>query len=507
MKGMYKPWVPGILALAIVWMVLILLLEPAGSSMVAVWDSSETYTHGYVIMPIVLWLIWRDRHAVLATPARPDPWALIPALMASLLWLGGRVVGAQVAEHYALVLLLIISVWALFGRAMARALAFPLFFMLLMVPAGDSLVEPLIHFTADFTVGTVRLLGIPVYQEGTFLTLPTGQWSVVEACSGIRYFLASIVLGWLYAYLTYRTWWKRLAFGVASIVVPILANGLRATIIVLLGHYSSMTLAVGVDHLIYGWIWFGVVMLIMFWVGVRWREDLEVAPGGDVDKAIAQPRPAFTVAVALIVLVAVAPTYERGITSKPPIPSPLSRWEPPAAWHAADQPVTPWRPRWRGMDDERVHHGTRGNSRVMLFLAWYGAQRQGAELINSQNVLVTEDNSEWRKVYESPATVTLTGGELAIQRALLMSPVTGQRLLAWYWYRIDGEDGASSIKGKLRLALSKLAGRGDAAVGILVAAPYQEKPEEAEPALKAFLEETRPSLYRVIDAARSGHAP
>ncbi|HNO88898.1 MAG TPA: exosortase, partial [Rhodocyclaceae bacterium] len=238
-------YAPSLLLLTLVWSVLIYLLEPAGSSMMAVWDSSETYAHGYVIPPLALWLIWRKRHEVLATSMRPDPWALIPATALAFVWLAGGLVSAQVVQHYALVGLLIIAVLALYGRALVWVLLFPLFYLLLMVPAGDSLIEPMIHFTADFTVMTLRLIGIPVLQEGTFIELPTGQWSVVEACSGIRYFLSSIVLGWLYAYLTYRTWWKRVAFGVASIVVPVIANGFRAVIIVLLGHYSGMTLAVG----------------------------------------------------------------------------------------------------------------------------------------------------------------------------------------------------------------------------------------------------------------------
>jgi hypothetical protein len=57
--------------------------------------------------------------------------------------------------------------------------------------------------------------------------------------------------------------------------VPIFANGMRATLIVLIAHYSDMKLALGVDHFVYGWVWFGIVMLAMFWIGLIWREDLD----------------------------------------------------------------------------------------------------------------------------------------------------------------------------------------------------------------------------------------
>ena len=61
-------------------------------------------------------------------------------------------------------------------------------------------------------------------------------------------------------------------------MVPVIANGLRAYMIVMIGHLSGMKLAVGVDHIIYGWLFFGLVMFLMFWIGNFWREDESPAP-------------------------------------------------------------------------------------------------------------------------------------------------------------------------------------------------------------------------------------
>lgn len=500
MKARNTSWIWALLLLALTWAALIALLEPSGTSMMKVWDSSETFTHGYFILPIAVWLAWRKRHEVMATSIRPDPMALIPALGLGGVWLAGRLVGAQVVEHYALVSLMIVAVWTLFGRRVVRQLFFPLFFLLLMVPAGDSLIEPMIAFTADFTVNVVRMVGIPVYQEGTFFVLPSGEWSVVEACSGFRYFLSSIVLGWLFAYLTYRTWWKRLAFGVAAILVPIVANGFRAVIIVLLGHYSGMTLAVGVDHLIYGWLWFGIVMLIMFWIGNIWREDSDVSISKTASRPLqTAPRPPLLMALLLSAMVALFPIYEHQLSSDAPAASPLEQWVPGQAWQPQPPPVSAWRPRWLGMDDKRVLHLTHGNNRVMVYLAWYGAQRQGAELINSQNVLVVEKDPDWRNLKETNERIHLNGETLNVRQALLHAPMTGERLLVWYWRHVDGEDDINIFRGKLRLAWSKFSGRGDAATGVVIAAPYGEKPEEAMPALKAFLSDARPTLNRILD--------
>src|SRR5690606_29470903 len=91
------------------------------------------------------------------------------------------------------------------GPAIARSLAFPLAFLFFAVPIGEFLTPIMMEYTADATVAALRWTGVPVYREGLHFTLPTGRWSVVEACSGLRYLIASLALGVLYAYLQFRT--------------------------------------------------------------------------------------------------------------------------------------------------------------------------------------------------------------------------------------------------------------------------------------------------------------
>lgn len=242
-------------------------------SIVAIWNSSETFTHGYIILPISLWLIWRRRENFAALPPTPYWPALILLAMAGAAWLLARMGEVQVVQQYAFVAMLPLIALGVLGRRLAASLAFPLLFMLFAVPFGEIFIDPLIQFTAEFTVRAVQLTGIPVLRNGTRFELPSGSWSVVEACSGVRYLISSVTLGCLYAYLTYRSTRRRLLFIAIAIIVPVIANGLRAYMIVMIGHLSSMQLATGVDHLIYGWLFFGLVMFLMFWIGSYWRED------------------------------------------------------------------------------------------------------------------------------------------------------------------------------------------------------------------------------------------
>lgn len=491
-----RAWLSALGLLVLTWTALAVLLHPTAWSIVQIWERSETFAHGYVILPIALWLVWRDRHALAAVEATPDARALWLALPLLALWLVARASGVLVVEQYAFVGLWLTAVWALLGLKLVRAAIFPLAYLLLMVPNGEFLIQPLMNFTADFTVAALRLLGLPVYREGTFFSLPSGDWSVVETCSGIRYVIASLTLGLLYAYLTYRTLWKRIAFSLASLLVPILANGARATLIVLIAHYSDMRLALGVDHYIYGWVWFGVVMLLMFWVGLFWREDR--APVERHRPAPRAPRPSAAMAAVLVAVTAVAPLWE-GRLGGGVEDIRLAAPQPAQGWQASESAFSDWLPHWVGMDAQLTQNYVRGADRVLLFAAYYGTQRQGAEIINSQNYMVPQEHARWQNVGERVREVEVGGRRMRVLEAKLRRAGSTQRILVWHWNRVQGENGLNPYLIKLRLALEKVIGGRDDGTAFVIATPYTEHPEEAGRVLAAFVEAMGPSLDRIAD--------
>jgi exosortase A len=511
-------WFKNLGLLLLTWAAIAALLQPTLMSMVSIWERSETYAHGYVILPIALWLIWRDRHRLSTIETRPDPRALILVLPLLVLWLTAWAGGVLVAEQYALVGLWIAAVWALLGPKLVRAASFPLFYLLLMVPNGEFLMQPLMDFTADFTVAAVRLVGLPVYREGTFFSLPSGNWSVVETCSGIRYIIASLTLGLLYAYLTYRSLWKRIAFSIAALVVPVIANGLRATMIVLIAHYSDMKLALGVDHYIYGWVWFGVVMLLMFWIGLLWREDgpeprpqtvSHAAAGGDTvqgDDAPAPPslrpstdapRPPWAMAAVLVLVTALAPLWQRTLATPAPAVT-LAAPQPVQGWQEDETPFNDWLPRWIGMDAQLTRHYVRGADRVLLFVAYYGQQRQDSELINSQNLMVEQEHERWQNVGQRVRSLKIDGVPYRILEAKLRTD-RGERILAWQWNRVMGRNDLHPLLIKLELALEKVFGGRDDGAAYIIAAPYDELPEDAERVLRDYLREMGAGLAAITD--------
>ncbi len=508
----YKAFSLTVLAIAAI----LLIYYQTVWSMVATWHRSDTYAHGFLILPFVIYMIWTKRHSISTLRPRPSPTALIGLCALGFLWLLAELASVQVVTQYAVVAMLPLIVAVILGYRIMFAMAFPLAYLFFAVPFGEILIPPLINFTADFTVKALQLSNIPVYREGAFISLPTGNWSVVEACSGLRYLIASVTLGTLYAYLTYQSLSRRAIFIVLSVLVPILANGVRAYLIVLTGHLSDMTVAVGVDHLIYGWIFFGFVMLVLFWVGAFWREDT-------VDNAypeqkqldliehkspVASTRATVIALCAVIVIGLIWPTYAAYLDQD----SDESRHGsfdlilPEYNWQFAEWSVSDWTPIYIGNPSKFYqHYVNKENNAVSLFITYYPVQRQSDELINSGNILVPELDVAWRRVDETRESVEINSKNITVRQTQLKSYSTN--LLIWRWY-ILGEDEATTSPyiAKVILAKNKLLTGKAWGAEVIIATSYDDTPDEAKPILKQFLTDTQTDIARsLVEVSDNDH--
>ena len=476
-------------------------------SIVSVWNSSETFAHGYVILPISLWLIWRRRENFSLYP--PQPWPPALALLAVLGagWLAAQLGEVQVVSQYTFVAMFPVAALALFGPRLAGSLTFPLLFLLFAVPFGEIFVAPLIQFTADFTVWAVRATGIPVLRSGTRFELPTGNWSVVEACSGVRYLISSVTLGCLYAYLTYRSTGRRLLFVGLSVIVPVIANGLRAYMIVMIGHLSGMELATGVDHIIYGWLFFGLVMFVMFWIGSFWREDDEpaaarasaAAAARTATPATATPRrlPVMVAGVLLVCALwpALALLGERVNHNPAPVQLADVAVTAPRAADFAD-----WKPAYMA-PDARFHQAYQaGGVPVSLTVLYYRNQNPDKNLISSINRLTGYEDA-WHEVESTARTESVAGTTVNLHEAILRTPQGAMMVWSFKW--VGGHYTGSDYVGKLWQAAGKAMLRGDDGAAVMLAVPYDNDKERARAALHRFLADQGPALDQALNATRA----
>lgn len=490
---------PAVLTVAVL-LGLTALFWPTVYSMIEIWERSETFTHGYLIFPISAWLIWRQRDELALIQPAPDLRGLLLLAAAGAAWLLADAGSVKVVAQYGFIGMFIAAVWTLLGWRFVWAAFFPLAFLLFAVPVGEFLIPPLMEITADFTVAMLQMTGIPVYREGLFFSIPSGDWSVVEGCSGLRYLIASVTLGVLYAYLTYRSWKRRLLFSLAAVIVPIFANSGRAYMIVMIAHLSDMKLALGVDHYIYGWVFFGFVMLLLFWIGSFWREDQQPPVEKPVtpSQAVGRARPLAAAVVATLVVAGIWPAYAAWLAARPLPPMPELRVEAAAGWQPAE-PFTDWVPHWVGADRTLRQTYAQAGRSVMLELNYYVTQRQDAELINSQNFMIRQKDPLWSNVGEGIVTVEIGGHTRAVRQAKLRR-ANGQRLLVWQWNLINGAPTVSDHKAKLVLALDRVRMRRDDGLSVLIATPYEEPGREAAAAaLARFAADMEPAIRATLD--------
>jgi exosortase A len=475
---------------------------------VSIWLRSETYAHGLLVVPIAGFLVWRERHVVAQLVARPSFWGLAAFAAAGALWLLGNVADVDATQQFAVVLMLVAGAWALLGWRVVQRLWFPLMFLVFAVPFGDFLLPPLMNFTADFTVAALRLTGMPVYREGNLFQIPSGSWSVVEACSGLRYLIASVTLGALYAYLSYRSVRKRLAFLLFATLAPILANGVRAYMIVMLGHVSNMKLAVGVDHLIYGWVFFGLVMMLMFWVGSLWRDgaSADVPGASKFGETLAQPQTSITaatlpiMALALAAIAAFWPAYaarlsERYIKAPPHLSTP----RPVGDWRLAPLPDSHWTPEFHFARAELTKTYAKAARVVTVDLKYYRRQTQDLEMINSANGLTTT-RSPWRASDGTAVTVRLGGKDVQVVETRLGS--MGNQVLAWHWFEVANTYTSNEAFAKVLQAKSRIMDGSDDASAIFLATPINERAAPARAVLEDFVAQMWPSIDETLRRAK-----
>jgi exosortase A len=264
-----RAWQASLAQLALAWAALVALTAGTWREMVHQWWDVSTYNHILLVPPILLWLV-RLRWTELSRLTPSAWWPGLTVLGAGMLaWVGGLLASVNLVAEAGAVMMLQSAVVLLFGPRVVAALLFPLAYMGFLVPFGDEIVPPLQAITARIAVALTHLSGVPATLDRVFIDTPVGLFEVAAACSGVKFLVAMIALGALAAHLGFSGWRRRAAFMAAAVLVPVLANGVRAWGTIYIAQSRGVAFAAGFDHIVYGWIFFALVMATL--LAVAWR--------------------------------------------------------------------------------------------------------------------------------------------------------------------------------------------------------------------------------------------
>lgn len=232
------------------------------------WATDGNYSHGFLIVPLALYFAWERRRRLAAAPLRPS-WIGLFVVLGGLALLVAGILGAELfTSRFSFVVVLAGIVLFVLGWHHLRVLAFPLAFLLLMIPLPsiifNQIAFPLQLLASRFGETVLQAASVPVLREGNVMILANTTLEVAEACSGIRSLISLLTLGIVYGYFVDGRAWVRTVIALSTIPIAILANGVRVAGTGLAAHYYGPEAAEGFFHTFSGWLVFLVAFAMLF---------------------------------------------------------------------------------------------------------------------------------------------------------------------------------------------------------------------------------------------------
>jgi exosortase A len=495
-------WRPALILIGIASIVFGIAFRQEMIGAVRVWIGSTAYNHCFLVLPLAGFLLWERRAVISSVSPRPALWPLLGMPALSAIWLLAVVLDIQEGRQLVVMAMFqVVLLVALGPRVFWRLLA-PFLFLFFLVPSGAFLVPSLQTITADIAVAGLRFLHIPVFSDGYMIEIPEGPFEIAEACAGLRFLIASSVFGCFFAVVMYRSFLRRILFIIMSVVVPIVANGLRALGIIVLAHLEGSAAAVEADHILYGWVFFTLVMMILIAIGMAFAEKPGWRPpvrSTTIDKTSLWR---FAVAVSAAVLLALTgPTYAYRLDSLFPVAELPQADSPHVApsWHSLSGALPSWHPLVHGADREFLEEFEQPGSSgiVVRYVALYRLRAIGNMLTTTENRLA--DDGAWRIAERGDAVFSLGGEKIAVTSAEIVSGP--HRRLVWSFYIVDGRITARLFEAKLLQARTVLLQRARVAALVAVSASMDDPSNPAEEQLIRFLAASQ-SLPQYVDSLR-----
>ncbi|MES2444749.1 MAG: exosortase A [Pseudomonadota bacterium] len=478
-------WKRHAVMLAGAWAALLILFRHDAADLLRIYWTNTTFGHCLFVTPVIGWLVWQRKRELAAVT--PSGWWPGLALVAAggMSWVVGDAAGVALFRHAGLVVMLQGALVSVLGPNVARALLFPLFYMFFLVPFGEFFEGPLQDITVAMVMPLLHLSGVPATVDGVLITTPNGYFEVAEACSGAKFLIAMIAYGVLVANVCYVAWPRRIAFLAMAMVVPVIANGLRAFGTIYAAWWTSVQQATGFDHIVYGWVFFGLVMVVVLALGWRWFDRDPDAAWFDPATLQATPRRHVDAPVASLLVLTVACLFLGWSSLIAARAQPLPPAELPqvAGWSRAPlSSSAPWAPHYPGADHFLMGRYQDGQGRTVdLAVALYDSQHEGKELVGF-GIGAIRENDRWVRV-EDMAPVE-SGASLR-----MVGPGRVERETVT-WYRVGTVLTGSDKRVKLETLRVRLFGGPQRAVAVLVSA--ERGAFDSDAAIRDFLKAIGP---------------
>lgn len=225
------------------------------------WAAEQDLAHGFPALLAYLYVLVHRPISVHANP-KAIQWLIGLALIALILFYSlAELVNIDVFTYAALFAALPCLIALFFGWRVSMQLWHLHLFFLLPLPIWDGFLETLVQIASIVCSNFMKLFDLPMLIEGNSITIPSGRILIAEGCSGIRYFLVSIILGYLLSRLNGYSGWRLILTVSCGAFLGLLANWVRIILLIFIGYYTEMQSSLMADHETFGWLVFAAFCL------------------------------------------------------------------------------------------------------------------------------------------------------------------------------------------------------------------------------------------------------
>ena len=425
------------------WIAVVGIYWPSARDLSTLWTSpqqEEAFTHGYLILLISLWLVFRERKHLTSSAVAPSPKAVLILLLLSALWVWLWRAAIQEGHEMLLPVIWLTAITAALGWRAGRLLAFPVGYLYFAMPIWSDINGIVQTLSAKMTGALIFLTGLPAFMQGDYVQLPGGSIEIASTCSGLHALIVGLALATLYGKITdvplRRRWLWIAVMGALSLIV----NWIRIFTVIAAAYFTEMHSSLVRQHYWLGWWLFaGAFALFLWWTG---RKSQLARAGGALDEthagaATATPirnRTATAAALSTLAALAVLPLTSYGldwIHAHARNPISIAWPADPAGWHATAAEGGEWAPHFVHPSAEGLRRYTDASGQaVEVFTVAYRVQTQQAKLLGYWNHLLAGPG-RFRETAERIVS-TPTGP----WRELRVVDATGTRSVIWVRYQV-----------------------------------------------------------------------
>ena len=473
-------------------------------ALIETWLVQDIYSYGYMVPVFSLVWIWHEKENNRRLVIRPAlAGGFIVLLIGGLMLVLGQVSGTSILQELAMVVMIPGLVLMISGRRYLAAFSLPLLFLVLMVPLPNGLIDRL-HWPFQLAAATIaekllNVIHIPVLRSEQFLQLPNSTLEVAEACSGVRFLISTMVLSVPLAFITQKTWVQRALLLLLAILISVIANPLRVTLVTAWAYYGDGDIH-GPLHIFQGYVVYVIGMVILFagaWIFRKTpflkRERIQkISNARTEDLSDFNNRTNQALTVSLVMLLVLG-AYIHLYKSKP-VPLKMSFSEIPVAlgeWRytGMENDVLPLSIPGADAEFARVYRDASGRE-VKVQIAYFESQRQDKKLVYYKLQALYENSEQLAIPKDSNQAVRVTKTMLrdGSQDSLVLS-----------WYDINGRIVASRSMAKTVIAIDGLLhGRNNGAVIIVTSPTTPDAMDMTQRSAISFAQQLLPVLDTII---------